>query len=75
MVQARLEYEQLFSILDGMHHDSDRRFWIETMEASENMCGIKADTGKIVTGVDIVFQMIHNALNKSKENLQLGIAL
>ena len=45
------------------------------MEASENMCGIKADTGKIVTGVDIVFQMIHNALNKSKENLQLGIAL
>ena len=32
-VKARPDYEPLFSILDGMRHDADRRFWIERLEA------------------------------------------
>ena len=32
-VKARPDYEPLFSILDEMRQDSDRRFWIERPEA------------------------------------------
>lgn len=66
-VKARPDYEPLFSILDGMGHDADRRFWIERLEAQENNCGIKADTGQTSTGVEIVLPMSHNILTRAKE--------
>jgi hypothetical protein len=32
-VKARLDYEPLFSILDGLRPDAERRYWIERLEA------------------------------------------
>jgi len=66
-VKARPDYEPLFSILDGMRQDADRRFWIERLEAQENNCDIDEDTGHISTGVEIVLQMSHNTLTRAEE--------
>ena len=60
-VKARPDYEPLFSILDGMCHDADRRFWIEQLEASKDNCDIKDDMGQMSTGVKIAFPMSHNS--------------
>jgi hypothetical protein len=56
-VKARPDYEPVFSILDGMHRDADRRFWIECLEAQEGNCDVEADTGQVSTGVEILLQM------------------
>jgi hypothetical protein len=56
-VKARPYYEPLFSILDGLRPDGERRYWIECLEAHEDNCGIEADTGQASTGVEILFQM------------------
>jgi hypothetical protein len=56
-VKTRSDYEPLFSILDGMRHDVDRRFWIERLEAQEDNCGVEADTGQIATKVKIALPM------------------
>jgi len=59
-VKARPDYEPLFSILDGMHQDPDRRFRVEQLEPEEDNCDIEEDTGQMSTGVEIVLQMSHN---------------
>ena len=46
-MKPRLDYEPLFSILDGMGQDADRRFWIERVEASEDNCAIEEDLGQV----------------------------
>jgi hypothetical protein len=56
-VKARPDYEPVFSILDGMHRDADREFWIERLEASEDNCDIEEDMGQMSTGVKIVLKM------------------
>jgi hypothetical protein len=66
-VQARLEYEQLFSILGGMRQDADRWFWIERLEASEGNRDIEVDKGQVSTGVEIMLQMSHNTLTRAEE--------
>jgi hypothetical protein len=57
-VKARPEYEPLFSILDGMRQDADRRFWIERLEVSEDNCDIEEDMGQVSRGGKIVLQMV-----------------
>ena len=69
-VKARPDYEPLFSILDGLRQDTDRRFWIEPVEAQEDNCDIEADTGQMSTGVEILLPMSHNALTKEEEYVQ-----
>ncbi|HWQ85000.1 MAG TPA: recombinase family protein, partial [Anaerolineales bacterium] len=69
-VKARPDYELLFSILDGMRQDADRRFWIEQMEPQEDNCDIEEDTGQVSTGVEIVLQMSHNILTRTEEYVQ-----
>jgi hypothetical protein len=69
-VKARPDYEPLFSTLDGMRQDADRRFWIERLEAQENNCDIEVDTKQMGTGVKIVFPMSHNILTKTEEYVQ-----
>ena len=59
-VKARPDYEPLFSILDGMHHDAVRRFWIESFVTPEDNCDVEEDTGQVSTGVEIVLKMSHN---------------
>ena len=52
-VKARPDYEPLFSILDGLRLDSERRFWIERRVAEEDLYDIEVDTGPESTGVEI----------------------
>jgi hypothetical protein len=66
-VKARPDYEPLFSILDGLRQDTDRRFWIECLEAQENNRDIEAYTVQMSTGVEIVLQMSHNTLTRAEE--------
>jgi len=61
-VKARPDYEPLFSILDGMRHDADRRFSIERLEASKDNCDIKDDLGQMSTVVENLLPMSHNTL-------------
>jgi hypothetical protein len=59
-VKAQPDHEPLFSILDGLRLDAERRYWIEGLEAQEDNCDIEADTGQVSTGVEILLQMSHN---------------
>jgi hypothetical protein len=52
-VKARPHYEPLFSILDGMRHDADRRIWIESFVTPEDKCDIEEDMGQTGTEVEI----------------------
>ena len=69
-VKARPDYEPLFSILDGLQQDADRRFWIARVEANGNNCDIEADTGQMSTGVEIALRMSHNVLTGAEEYVQ-----
>ncbi|OGO38602.1 MAG: hypothetical protein A2W35_11320 [Chloroflexi bacterium RBG_16_57_11] len=66
-MKARPDYEPLFSILDGLRQDTDRRFWIERLEAQGNNSDIEADTGQMSAGVEIRLQMSHNTLTRAEE--------
>jgi hypothetical protein len=66
-VKARPDYEPLFSILDGMRQDADRRFWLEQRKAQEDNCGIEEDTGQVSTVVEIVLQMSQKTLTRAEE--------
>jgi DNA invertase Pin-like site-specific DNA recombinase len=69
-VKVRPDYEPLFSILDGLRPDAERRYWIECLEAQEDNCDIEADTGQVSTGVEILLQMSHNTLTSTEEYIQ-----
>jgi hypothetical protein len=66
-VKARPDYEPLFSILDGLRQDADRRFWIESFMTPEDNCDVEEDTGQVSTGVENVLQMSHNTLTRAEE--------
>jgi hypothetical protein len=66
-VKARPDYEPLFSILDGLRLDADRRFWIESFVTPEDNCDVEEDTGQVSVGVEIVLQMSHNTLTRAEE--------
>ena len=55
-MKARPDYEPLFSILDGMHLDAERRFWIEQMEPQEDNCDIEENTGHMCTDVEMILR-------------------
>ena len=40
------------------------------MEAQENNCDAKADSGQISTGVEILLSMSHNTLTTAEEYIQ-----
>ena len=69
-VKARPDYEPLFSILDGLRHDADRRFWIESFVTPEDNCDVEEDTGQVSTGVEIVLPMPHNILTIDQEYIK-----
>jgi len=69
-IKARPDYEPLFSILDGMRHDAERRFWIESFVTPEDNCDVEEDTGQLSTGVEILLQMSHNTLTRAEEYIQ-----
>jgi hypothetical protein len=59
-VKSRPDYEPLFSILDGLRLDTDRRYWIERKEADGDVCDIEVDFGQESTSVEILLSMSHN---------------
>ena len=66
-VKARPDYEPLFSILDGMRQDADRRFWIESSVTPEDNCDVEEDTGQVSTEEKIALSMSHNTLTRAEE--------
>ena len=69
-VKVRPDYELLFSILDGLRLDSERRYWIEHRETEGNISDIDVNTGQMSTGVKIALQMSHNTLTITEEYIQ-----
>ena len=65
-VKARPDYEPLFSILDGLRLDSERRYWIEHRDTEGIISDIGVDIGQMSTGVEILLPMSHN-LNFGQE--------
>ena len=69
-VKARPDYKPQFSILGGLHSDSERRYMIESREAERNIYDIAANIGQESTGVEIQFTMSHNILTIAEEYIQ-----
>jgi len=69
-VRARPDYESLFSILDGLHLNSEKRYWIEREVMGRNISDIQVDSGQISTGVEILLKMSHKALTSSEEDIK-----
>ena len=70
-VKARPDYEPLFAILDRLHPDAERRYWLEeSLETQEDNCDIAADTGQVSTGVKTSAAMSHNALTSVEEHVK-----
>lgn len=69
-VKARPDYEPLFSILDEMRQDANRRFWIERLDAPEDNCDIGEEMEQTVTEVKIAFPVSHNTLTIVEEYVQ-----
>jgi hypothetical protein len=40
-VKVRSDYESLFALVEGLHSDGDRRYWIGTRVTQEDTSGIK----------------------------------
>jgi hypothetical protein len=64
-VKARPDYEPLFSILDGLRLDNEKRYWIERREVEGNNCDITEDAGQMDTGVEILLQAGYDQLPSS----------
>ncbi len=69
-VKARPDYEPLFSILDGLRLDGERRYWIEHKETEGNIRGIEVDNRQMSAGVEIQLTMSHNTLTIAEEYIQ-----
>ncbi len=63
------DYEPLFSILDGLRRDSERRYWIEREGMERNISDIQVDSGQISTGVEILLKMSPKTLTSAEENI------
>jgi len=69
-VKPRPDYEPIFSILDGLRLDSERRYWIERKETEGNISDIQLDIGQMSTSVEILLPMSHNTLTISEEYIK-----
>ena len=58
-VRVRSDYEPLFSIPDGLHLNSEKRYWIEREVMGRNISDIQVDSGQMSTGVEILIMMSH----------------
>jgi len=70
LVKARPDYEPLFSILDGLRLDGERRYWIREHSKDGNISDIGEDFGQIATEVKIALPMSHNSLTTIEEYVQ-----
>jgi hypothetical protein len=64
------DYELLFSILDGLHLDSEMHYWIERKVMGKNNSDIQVDSGQMSTGVEILLKMSNKTLTSIEEDIQ-----
>lgn len=69
-VTARPDYEPLFSILDGLRLDSERRYWIEHRDTEGNISDVEVEIGHMCTGVEILLPVSHNILTIAQKYIQ-----
>jgi proteasome lid subunit RPN8/RPN11 len=69
-VRTHPDYEPLFSILDSLRLDIEKRYWIEPSEPEGDISDIEADNGQVSTGVEIRFSMSHNTLTIAEEYIK-----
>jgi hypothetical protein len=69
-VRVRPDYEPLFSILDSLCRDSERRYWIKRKVMEKNISDIQVDSGQMSIGVEILLKMSHNTLTSTEEYIQ-----
>ena len=69
-VRACLNCELLFSILDGLHPDSGRHYWIECKVMEKNISDIQVDSRQISTSVEILLTMSNKTLTRIEEDIQ-----
>jgi hypothetical protein len=62
-VKARPDYEPLFSILDCLRVDKERRYWIERREVEGNICDIQEDSGQMSAGIEILLPVSDKTLS------------
>ncbi len=69
-VRARPDYEPLFSILDSLRRDSERRYWMEGKVTEKIVSEVRVDSGEISTRVEILLTMSHNTLTRAEEDIK-----
>jgi len=62
--------EPLFSILDGLRLDSERRYWIERKLTEKNSSNIQEDSRQIGTSVEFLIKMTHKNLTNAEEYIK-----
>jgi hypothetical protein len=69
-VSACLNYEPLFSSLDGLRISIMHSFWSSEQSIEVNTCDMGEDKGHTVTEVKIALTMSHNILTSTEEDIQ-----
>ena len=59
-VKVNPDYEILFRLMDRLHPDTGRRYWIREHGAEGNIVDIGEEMGQTVPEVKIAFPMSHN---------------
>jgi len=69
-VWAWPNYEPLFSILDGLRLDRERRYWIVHDVLERNISDIRDDIRQRGTNVEILVRMSHKTLTSAEEDIK-----
>ncbi len=56
-VKVNPDFEILFRLIDGLHADTGRRYWIKEYSAEVDICDTREDMGQTVTEVKISLSM------------------
>ena len=70
MVGVWRKRRPLFSILDGLRPDTDRRYWIREYSAEVDIVDIGEELGQMETEVKIALPVSHNTLTIVEEYVQ-----
>lgn len=62
MVKGQPDFDMLFQLLNYLHADGQRRFWIAYPEADVDTCDIWEELGQEGVEVKIAYPMSHNTL-------------
>ncbi len=66
-VRACLNFEPLYSFLDGLRVSIRHSIWMSEQSIEVNTCDMGKDLGHTVTEVKFAFPMSHNSLTRVEE--------